>query len=320
LGIQVDPYNSEKWRSRKKGKPKRTMEWLLHKAGPPQWKLYANNRVQWRQASAAFLANARHELDGSGHRRPKREYRQRVEGIQGEKELWKLSDRLEKVCQTRVRSISQLVWPTVRIYGDCRPLSKTMAGRWRRGDNRATGVIRETAAWWQRVFKVAWTGQDPFKDIRRKKNKEADKLANKGADGQAGFWIDQKLWLQIYRRAGAGKQEKAGQREGCSWREGAEGKAGNIRLFFDGAFRSSTGSSGYGSFADFIPKVGPRRRLFEKYGPTDAKDSYEAESQAAGEGVLVFAKMLVDAVGGAMDIKVALSSPTSRGCAHQGIP
>ena len=52
---------------------------------------------------------------------------------------------------------------------------------------------------------------DPFKDIRRKKNKEADRLANKGADGQSGLWINQKLWFEIYRRAGAkrgGKMEE----------------------------------------------------------------------------------------------------------------
>jgi hypothetical protein len=159
------------------------MEWLLHTAGPPEWKLYAKNRLQWRQAAPAFLENARHQLDGSSNTRPKRDYRQRVEHRQGEKELWKLSDRMGKINQVRVGTLSKLRWPSVRIYGDCRPLTKTMAGIWRSGGNKCTGVIRETTSWWSRVFKVPWTGQTPFKDIRRNKNKEADRLANKGADG-----------------------------------------------------------------------------------------------------------------------------------------
>jgi ribonuclease HI len=282
------------------------MEWLLHTVGPPQWKLYAENRIQWRQAAPAFLENARHQLDGSSHTRPKKDYRQRAEHKQGERELWKLSDRMAKINQVRVGTVSKLRWPSVRIYGDCRPLTKTMAGIWRSGENKCTGVIRETTAWWSRVFKVPWTGQTPFKDIRRHKNKEADRLANKGADGETGFWVNQSLWFDIYRRAGA--KPKGGTRTGDPPFEDPsktkEGRGeGSIRIFFDGSFRKSAGTSGYGTFAEYFPSGGGKpQKLFEKFGPTDAVQSYEAESQAAGEGVFVLAKMLVDAVGGAMDI------------------
>ena len=81
------------------------------------------------------------------------------------------------------------------------------------------------------------------------------------------------------------------------------GAGGAIRMYFDGSYRKSTKASGYGTFATYVSSDGGQpQRLFEKYGPTDAEQSYEAESQAAGECVFVFAKMLVDAVGGAMDI------------------